>query len=178
MIITHDGFIEVVITDEMISRAAAKDREMGELNNSIRNGDGNLCGFLGEEVVLAAWNGSTSQNTYQHDITFEEISFEVKSKDRTVAPLLEYESSVAKFNTRQRADFYVFTSLLRRKGTKDYTKGYVLGIIDKQEYFEKATFLRVGDIDPSNNWKVRADCYNLHYRHLTRFSNWRAPVAA
>ena len=31
----------------------------------------------------------------------------------------------------------------------------------KKEYFEKATFMQKGEIDPSNNYMVRADCYNL-----------------
>ena len=172
--LTKDGFLEVVISDDMVERAKHKSKEMGTLNNSIRDGAGNLAGFLGEEIVLKAWAGSTSANTYQHDIKFEEVSFEVKSKDRTVLPKLDYECSVAKFNTRQRADFYVFTSLYRpnRDNPTLYTKGHILGIINKAEYFQHAKHLRKGDLDPSNGWVVRAECYNLPYEQLNRFENW------
>jgi len=173
MNITHDGFIEVNITQEMVNRATAKDQEMGQLRNSIRRGKGNLAGFLGEEVVLTAFGGSESHNTYEHDLTFEGTTFEIKTKDRTVVPRIEYEASVANFNTRQKADFYVFVSLYRVKETGDYTRGYVIGIIDKEDYKRQANFLRVGDIDQSNDWKVSADCYNLPYERLIRFENWQ-----
>lgn len=171
MNITHDGFIEVLITPEMTARAQEKAQEMGELRNSIRRGQGNLAGFLGEEIVLAAWQGAESHNTYQHDITFEGVSFEVKTKDRTVAPRAFYEASVANYNTSQKADFYVFVSLYRAP-SGEYTRGYVIGIIEKELYKEIATFLKVGDVDPSNNWTVKADCYNVPYKELLKFEAW------
>jgi hypothetical protein len=31
----------------------------------------------------------------------------------------------------------------------------------KQEYFDKATYLKKGEVDPSNNYTVRATCFNL-----------------
>lgn len=176
MRITDDGFIEIDITEDMITRARIKAEEMGELRNSIRRGAGNLAGFLGEEVVLAAWNGSESCNTFQHDVTFDGTTFEIKTKDRTVPPRLSYEASVANYNARQDADFYVFVSLLRRENV--YVKGWVCGIIAKRDYETMATFLRKGDIDPSNGWVVSADCFNLGYRWLTRFETWGCAEAA
>jgi hypothetical protein len=173
MNITSDGFIEIEITPEMTARAQEKAQEMGELRNSIRRGQGNLAGFLGEEVVLAAWSGSESHNTFQHDITFEDVTFEVKTKDRTVEPRADYEASVANFNTRQQADFYVFVSLFRPKGTQEYQRGYVIGVIEKEAYKQQANFLRVGDTDPSNGWRVSADCYNLPYEKLVSFKDWK-----
>jgi hypothetical protein len=169
--ITPDGFIEVEITDEMMRRAKAKSSEMGQLRNSIRQGKGNLVGFLGEEITLAVLPDSTSQNTYEHDIMMDGVSFEVKSKDRTVNPRIDYEASVANFNTRQRADYYVFCSIFRDKNTNQYTHGHVIGIIPKEDYKKQATFLRVGDVDPSNGWKVSADCYNLPYSKLIQLGS-------
>lgn len=171
MNITDDGFIEIDITPEMIVSAQAKADEMGELKNSIRRGKGNLAGFLGEEVVLTAFAGSTSHNTYEHDIKFEEVSFEVKTKDRTVSPKAFYEASVAKYNTKQIADFYCFVSLLRVGD--DYVKGFVIGIIPKEEYKKAATALKKGDYDARNRWTVSADCYNLLYSSLQNFDSWK-----
>lgn len=173
MVITTEGFIRVEIDADMLERAKNKAKEMGILRNSIRKGAGNIVGFLGEEMVLASFPGSISQNTFQHDILFGESTLEVKSKDRTVNPKLDYEASVADFNTRQNADFLVFCSIFRNKTTQEYTHGHIVGMFGKSLYIEAATFLRVGDVDPSNGWTVRADCYNLPYSELTRFEELR-----
>lgn len=169
MIIRNDGMIEIKITSDMFERAKIKAEEMGELKNSIRKGRGNLAGFLGEEIVLEAFPGSVSNNNYDYDIALDEMKLEIKTKDRTVEPKLSYEASVANYNTRQAADFYVFVSLYRDKASDTYTHGYVVGLIEKDQYKQRAKYLKAGDVDPSNNWIVSADCYNLPYKELTRF---------
>jgi hypothetical protein len=169
MDITTEGFIRVDFTPEMIETATAKAKDLGVLKNSIRKGMGNLVGFLGEEMVLVAFPGAKSENTYQHDISLPGITIEVKSKDRTVAPRLDYDASVANYNTSQRADYYVFTSIFRNKATGEYTHGHIIGMIEKERYKSMATFWRKGEIDPSNGWEVSADCYNVSYRDLKRF---------
>lgn len=183
MNITGEGFLQIDITPAMRARAAAKAQEMGQLRNSIRKGEGNIAGFLGEELVLAGFGCASSRNTYQHDLVVGNSTFEVKTKDRTVRPQILYEASVANYNATQQADFYVFTSLYRDESvdTKsatylpgdEYITGYVAGVIDKDDYKREAIFLRVGEVDPTNGWKVSADCYNLPYSRLMRFSRWR-----
>ncbi len=113
MFITSDGFIEIAITPSMTATANIKAAEMGLLRNSIREGEGNTAGFLGEEVVCAAFDGSISNNTFDYDIKWGDMTLEVKTKDRTVPPRPDYDASVAKYNTTQKADFYVFVSLWR-----------------------------------------------------------------
>ena len=46
------------------------------------------------------------------------------------------------------------------------SKGWLLGYLSKEDYFKSATALNKGDIDPSNNWKVRTDCFNLQISKL------------
>ena len=46
------------------------------------------------------------------------------------------------------------------------TKGWLLGYINKKDYFNEAVLLKKGHIDPSNNWKVLTDCYNLPINKL------------
>jgi len=169
MDICRNGFIRVEITPEMHETARVKALDLGVLRNSIRKGKGNLVGFLGEEIVLKAFGDAESANTYQHDIRMMGTTFEVKSKDRTVDPRIDFDASVANYNTSQRADYYVFCSIFRNKITDAYTHGHVIGMIPKQEYKTRARFYRKGDIDPSNNWVVSADCYNVPYGELTRF---------
>ena len=50
--------IEVKITKTMLTRAKKKAKEMGVIKNSILSGEGNLAGFLGEEVANRILRGN------------------------------------------------------------------------------------------------------------------------
>jgi hypothetical protein len=153
--------IEINITQDMLDKAHNKSEEMGRLNNSITKGKGNLVGFLGEQIALQVLGGTWS-NTYDYDlVTPDNKKVDVKTKQTTVTPLPYYECSVAKFNTSQKCDLYAF---VRVKNTRDV--GWFLGCMEHDEYYEKATFLKKGEVDPSNNFVVRADCYNLKIEDL------------
>ena len=97
---------------------------------------------------------------------FKDIKIDVKSKRVTTPPRDYYECSVAALNTKQRCNIYVFTRIL-----KDRTQGWILGYINKEDYFKKATFLKKGEVDPSNNWKVSTDCYNLPIKELNNIED-------
>ena len=153
--------IEVIITQDMLDKAHNKSEEMGRLNNSITKGKGNLAGFLGEQIALQILGGEWS-NTYDYDlVTPDNKKVDVKTKQTTVTPRSYYECSVAKFNTRQKCDSYAF---VRVKNTMDV--GWFLGSMGHDEYYDKATFLKKGEVDPSNNFTVKADCYNLKIEEL------------
>jgi len=159
--------VEVRIDEGMLSRARILAEKMGALNNSIRNGEGNLAGFLGEECVLQYYPHAKRDNGYDHDILLKPFRVEVKTKDRTVIPQDDYECSIANYNTRQDTDYYFFVSLLRNNGR--YSCGYLLGYIKPEDYYRKAKALKTGELDPSNNFTVKADCWNLPIRELLPF---------
>lgn len=153
--------IEVEITQEMLQRAKQKDVEMGTLRNSITKGEGNVIGFLGEEIANLVLKGQI-KNTYQYDLVLDDgTTVDVKTKKTTVQPKEEYECSVAAFNTKQQCDKYCFVRV-----KNDLTKGWYLGVYDKEQYFNDAIFLRKGEIDPSNMFTVKSDCYNLKIKDL------------
>ena len=54
------------------------------------------------------------------------------------------------------------------EGLNDFSKGWYLGVLTKEDYYDKATFLRKGDVDPSNNYTVKADCYNVRIDELAK----------
>lgn len=58
--------IEVPIPDSWWLSAEWLADDMGELNNSIRKGEGNVYGFLGE-LIFVHLTGATHENTYQWD---------------------------------------------------------------------------------------------------------------
>lgn len=153
--------IEVKISDAMLLKARDKAKEMGLLHNSILRGGGSIAGFLGEQVVLKALGGSWL-NSYDYDIVLEDgHKVEVKTKQTSAVPLPHYSCSISNFNTKQDCDIYAFTRIL-----KDYSKGWFLGYLPKTEYFDKAVFMKKGQLDPDNGYEVRADCHNVSISDL------------
>mgnify|MGYP001579492667 CR=1 FL=1 len=155
--------IEIEITQKMKERAWRKAREMGEIHNSITKGDGNIAGFLGEEVANNVIKGDIN-NTYDYDIVKNGVTYDVKTKRCTSEPKPYYECSVAAYNTKQKCDHYVFVRLENVNGR--WTRAWLLGCCEKEDYFKSARFLKKGKTDGNNNFKVKADCYNMEIRSL------------
>jgi hypothetical protein len=153
--------IEYPITEEMLALAKANAEEMGTLKNSITSGDGNIAGFLGELIALDILKAKR-QNTYDYDLVLPtNKTVDVKTKRTKYKPLVTYDCSVAAFNTKQKCDYYCFVRI-----KEDFTVGWYLGLIPKDEYFKKSVFLNKGDFDNSNKYTVKADCYNLKIEQL------------
>ena len=156
--------IEIEITQQMKKRAWRKAREMGKLNNSITKGEGNIAGFLGEEVANQIINGTIS-NTYDYDIiSYGKVKWDVKTKRCTSKPKDYYECSVAAYNTKQHCNHYVFVRIEYINGK--WGRAWFLGAYNKSDYFQDAKLLKKGQIDPDNGFRVKADCYNLPINKL------------
>ena len=170
MLSSIEQIVERPITTDIVTKAHEKSVEMGTLKNSITKGAGNLVGFVGEGVfhsfLLDQQQQASWANTYEHDLILNNtastaITIDVKSKKTNYIPKLEYDCSVAALNTKQQCDIYVFT---RIKG--DMSVGWILGFLPKGAYFEEATFMEKGAVDPSNGWKVKTDCYQVPIEKL------------
>ena len=162
--------IEVKITEDMKKRAWAKSREMGVIKNSIMKGDGNIAGFLGEEVANVVIGGIIN-NTYDYDLVSEDgIKYDVKTKRCTSPPKPYYDCSVANFNTKQKCDRYVFVRI--ENNNKRWGRAWVLGWLTHDNYFKKARKLTKGQKDPSNGFIVRADCHNVAISELNKFEDY------
>ncbi len=157
--------IEIKITKDMLSKAKNSAKEMGTLRNSITKGHGNIAGFLGEELLLAAYPQIQRNNTYEHDMIIGDYSIEVKCKRQSALnpPPLHYEASITDYNPNQKTNVYFFCRV-----SNCYKKGWIIGWIRKSEYFKMAKFHRKGDLDPSNNFIFKCDCYNLPYSALNK----------
>ena len=152
---------EIIINPDWIEQATTKSKEMGKLNNSITKGDGNISGFIGEIMVLSCLPEGKLLNTYDFDIVYKDYKLDVKTKRTTKTPRDYYDCSVASFNTKQKCSHYIFTRILN-----DYSKGWVLGWLPKEEYFNIARFLKKGDRDGDNGFIVKSDCYNVKINQL------------
>jgi len=164
--------IEVEITEEMKKRAWRKAREMGVINNSIMKGDGNIAGFLGEEVANYVLCGIIN-NTYDYDIVTgnlcgnsQQVTWDVKTKRCTSPPKPYYDCSVANYNTEQKCDNYIFVRIENKNGR--WGRAWVLGWLPHEEYYKKARKLTKGEVDPSNGFIVRADCHNVAIKDLNK----------
>jgi hypothetical protein len=155
--------IEVEITQDMKQRAWRKAREMGEINNSITKGEGNIAGFLGEQVANEIIKGDIT-NTYSYDIVKDGIRYDVKTKRCTSKPKDYYECSIASLQKKQDCDIYIFVRIENINGR--WKRAWVLGQYYKHKYFEDAKFLKKGQVDGDNNFKVKADCYNIAIKKL------------
>ena len=153
--------IEVAISATMLVEARDKAAEMGRLRNSIINGAGNIAGFIGEAIAQQVLGGELS-NTYDYDLVLPSgKTIDVKTKQTSVKPLETYECSIAALNTTQECDYYAFVRV-----KNDFTVGWYLGVYDKKQYMEDATFMKKGTVDASNGYTVKSDCYNLKISEL------------
>jgi hypothetical protein len=161
--------IEFKITDEMVRKAWAKSIDMGKLKNSITEGDGNIAGFIGEQVANLVIGG-TIVNTKDYDLVGPDgTTYDVKTKRCTSEPMTHYECSVAAYNTVQKCDKYIFIRV--EFVDNKYTRAWYLGSIDKNLYFNKARKLYKGQKDGSNWFTVKSDCYNLKIEDLNDNNN-------
>ena len=154
--------IEVQITPDMVEKAQQQAAEMGALRNSIRHGEGNLVGFVGELVAQKVLGGFID-NTYDHDLIMDDFmtTVDVKTKETKCAPLPHYACSVANYNTTQKCDYYCFVRV-----KNDLSVGWYLGVYPKNKYVQDATFRKTGEFDPDNNFTVQSDCYNMPISQL------------
>ena len=163
--------VEMVITDEMISMAKLRREKMpGVIRNSIMGGNRTFEGCLGEVVVAIHMNAKYI-TTYDFDLVCKEYKIEVKTKVRSVLPKPHYEVSIANFNTKQECDYYVFVSLYCPKGKTLPEKAHIVGCYPPKQYINDAKFLKQGEIDPDNNFVVRADCWNMKISDLKNIND-------
>jgi len=156
--------LKVEITDKMKKVAKEKAEDMGELKNSILKGQGNVTGFLGEEIIKS-FLSARSSNTKDYDISYKKKKYDIKTKLTSKEPLPEYDCSIAAYNTVQKCDGYIFVRIQKDK-EDNLVCGWILGWMDKEGYFQNAEYWPKGKIDPSNGYRVKASCYNVKIKDL------------
>lgn len=163
--ITDNDIIAVDIQENIIHEAKQQAIDMGALKGSFRGGSGNIIGFIGELLICQYANvqqiDRNNDSLFDYDLVIKNIKCDVKSKEVTSLPNVNYECSIEKFNTLQQCDIYIFTRIMR-----DYSCAWILGWIPKKSYFEKCYFVSKGFIDPTNNKRIPSDRYNILIKQL------------
>jgi hypothetical protein len=162
--------IEVEVTGEMLVRARDKAAAMGSLRRSITNGQGNLAGFVGEEIALKVLGGRVANDEKNVDFDLvlpNGLTVDVKTKRTSVKPLPHYECSINTYYEQQ-CDLYAFVRV-----HNDMHIGWFLGVYDRVAYYKDCTAFKKGDIDKTNGFKFKADAYNLRIDQLKEIESVR-----
>ena len=155
------NILEITPTDEQKREAKLTAVNSGTLQGSITGGTGKVIGALGE-IIVRDLAGYEQVNTKDYDLVdFDGRTVDVKTKHCKVTPRGFYECSVAAHGIQQNCDEYVFVRML-----PNLSKAWILGAIDKSDYFVKAVRHKKGEVDESNGFTFKADCYNLEIKDL------------
>ena len=148
------SWIEIDVTEDMLSRAKKQASKHSDIPNSIMRGAGNLAGYIGEQIVLEYIEDSIPYNTkdcdvYLNPFSDNPISIDVKTKRRRVYPRDEYTCHIAEASLHQNCDMYVFCQVNFKKNPKtkwelDTSKAYILGWMMKEDFLKKSIKLKEG----------------------------------
>ena len=132
--------IKLQITESQIKRAK-KLFSFNKLKNSIKNGEGNLLGAIGEIVAFDYYQEQDKLVIHSGDFNFDLLidgsKIEVKTMECNSTPKGEYEFNVSLYNAEQQCDYYLFLNVDSSHSTA-FIKGYV-----SKERFKKIRQLRL-----------------------------------
>jgi len=144
-------------------------------NHSMRGTDANLLGTLGEIITLKYLNNNKINTEldlqYNHDLLIEnDITADVKTKERTVPPQLHYDCTIPEYNHHvQRPDIFIFVSLhanKKKQNLERFHTAYLLGFITMEKFEKIAQKWDPTMTDHSNNWKPTISCRNIQIKEL------------
>ena len=93
--------IEIQLTKDIINKCESRANEIGNLNNSITSGEGNLAGVIGEYLVHKHLEGSKWENQYGYDLKYKNKTIDVKTKRSKYKPLEFYDVAIAETSLHQ-----------------------------------------------------------------------------
>lgn len=151
------------ITDTILKEAEKWSDFYSNALSINQDPESKLAGTLGEIIFQRLYPQAEriSKEDREADFILEEARIDVKCKKRNFKPLPHYEVSILDYQKDFDVDFYYFFSYDAKEGIL-----YQLGYISKDDFFKIARFMKKGDIDPSNNYEVKKDCWNIKINQL------------
>ncbi len=166
------------IPEDIHLQAELRASNLPIFEKSHRGNQANEIGCLGE-VIAEKWMSSNGiifnpnlEKTTHDYIVNETLTIDVKTKDRTVRPKLDYDNSAPLYNhLHQRPDYFLFISLERNKKTnkqdiRKYHTAYIVGSISYEEIDKIGIPFLEGDEDWRNGTKFWTDCLNVEMWQL------------
>lgn len=145
---------------------------------SHRAKEANQIGCLGEVIAEYWMNINEIKYTPQlekttHDyIINDNLTIDVKTKDRTVVPKIDYDNTAPLYNhNHQKPDYFLFISLKRDKNNNSldirrFTEAYIVGSISYKELDLIGIPFLKGEKDWRNGTKFWTDCLNVEMWQL------------
>ena len=132
--------IKLQITESQIERAK-KLFSFNKLKNSLRNGEGNLLGAIGEIVAFDYYQEQDKLVIHSGDFNFDLLidgsKIEVKTMEVNATPKEYHECNVSLYNAEQQCDYYLFLNV-----DSNHSTAYIKGYVSKQR-FKKIRQLRL-----------------------------------
>lgn len=158
---------KIYITPEQIEEA--KDLyNFKYLKNSITKGQSQIYGALGEVITMEFLRSKGKEVKYEGDYNYDLISngkkIDVKTIKTDKEPNDEFNANIDANNTTQKTDFYLWCSV-----SVDMSYGYVIGYLEKDEFYKIANLKKKGEIDHSE-WTFKSDTYTTKIKNIKKFN--------
>ena len=165
--------IEVNIAKEIISYAERKlkgvSKESAVLSKFGSERDRILVGYIGEKIIMNYLNIEKDVDDFEFDLLSNKGKrLEVKTITCKFKPKTHYWCTVNSHDLdgihKQKADYYIFLRILN-----DFTKGWILGWISCDNFFQKGTVVKKGK-DFGKFQFVKANATILEISELNDFN--------
>lgn len=135
----------------------------------LKGGTGQYVGYIGE-AVFGKWLTDSGipfdyigNDSFDADFSVQDVTFDVKTKNRTVLPRDDYCAHIPMSQREQETIFYVFTSVLMVKNRAACCD--LMGFISKEQFWAKCEDVKAGTTF-DNGLLERTDAGKLAYRSL------------
>jgi hypothetical protein len=140
----------------------------------LENGSGQYAGNLAE-VMFASYldylrleHEYTAKTSYHYDFKVGDATIDIKAKQRTVVCSKEFDTHVNLYQEKSPCHYYVFTSVLIKKGEQLASQVEFMGWCSKKDYWNTCKRTKKGDINEGH--KEWEDAGKLKYHALKAMS--------
>jgi len=138
------------------------------LKNSITNGESQVHGALGELIAMQVLdlrdNHVDYVGHYDYDLICNGKKIDVKTIKSNQEPKDDYNANISAFNHTQQTDYYLWCYV-----SLDMTYGYVIGYLEKDEFYKIAELKKKGEID-YGDWTFKSDTYTTKIKNINKFN--------
>jgi hypothetical protein len=132
------------ITPEQLERAKHRNT-FGILKNSIKNGEGNYLGSVGEVVLIDHYKNKEvkfeDEQNFDYDFIINDFKIDVKTQSIKYKPKPNFTCHIPNFNIKQDCDFYAFMFI-----NLETNDAYCEGMIRKKDWKLIAKLKKQGEM--------------------------------